>query len=857
MNSFVKPSARTKFGIAAASTAALLVSPLGVLPASASELDVTNCNASGPNSLRGAVTAANAAPGYDTVMILTTEDCTVTVTNTIEINESLTIYNYYGNEFTLTHDSSLTGPVMIIDEADLLSPGGLLDVPPTNVTITGLDFDGQDRATSYAQLEIADSEMNGTVFINNSSFSNAEAGAVDINNANFTTTVYFTDFIDNAVTASGADGGAINTVGELRVNNSYFGFNYAKDDGGAIFSLNAPVTISRSTFSYNSAPLGQGGAVFVDTDVESKLIVDEEYGYSYYAPYALRLNASLFEGNSAYKGGALHVFGRADTYTRATLNNNTFDSNMASVYGGAIYVANTVMMIGAYGPYQGGDYVNASERSLFSSNSALVGGAITAIYADLQIGGTTFEGNSADTGGALAHLYADLSIGASRFDGNAATVSSGAIYAKYLDAARIYSSSFVENVADFAGAIGLAYSRQFSIYSNTFYNNAAGSDFSQVYIYAPSAGSYSIFTNNTVVDTLNANSNSLTFFNVSNNTYIGANIFASTADRGAQIYSGTDAGANLFTYYGTIGTIFAPRSKEATIQAVGVPSRQVSWNELDLQELAEYDAFLGPDVFSQVIPIGPDSAALDLFSLEEGAADALYVPEQFVPWAFYVDGRQGLRFNVDAYEPLAGSALDAGAFEAGARTWFDFDEEEQIPTTPNLSINAVSKPSISAVGDSFSVFGTGLDDVTELFVAGVKVSFRVVSSTELAVTSGALPVGVAEILAIATDGRATFQLGVDVTDTPATTGTPSFWTKNIGNGQVKLYAKNVVGAGKVRFMHNGKEIAWINAVDETDPKLRKAAGAAYLVRTVNLVSGKNRLEITLDGVRVRYTTYTK
>ena len=81
------------------------------------------------------------------------------------------------------------------------------------------------------------------------------------------------------------------------------------------------------------------------------------------------------------------------------------------------------------------------------------------------------------------------------------------------------------------------------------------------------------------------------------------------------------------------------------------------------------------------------------------------------------------------------------------------------------------------------------------------------------------------------------------------------WTKKISDNQVKVYVKNVVGAGKVQIFVNGEELAWINAGDETDRKLRFAQGFNYLVRTVILEPGKNRIEIRLDGERIRFNTY--
>lgn len=82
------------------------------------------------------------------------------------------------------------------------------------------------------------------------------------------------------------------------------------------------------------------------------------------------------------------------------------------------------------------------------------------------------------------------------------------------------------------------------------------------------------------------------------------------------------------------------------------------------------------------------------------------------------------------------------------------------------------------------------------------------------------------------------------------------WTKlQPGGNSVKLYVKDIVGAGKVQFMLGGKEVAWVRAQDESDPKLYFANGFSYLVRTVDLAPGKNRFEILVDGERVFRATY--
>jgi hypothetical protein len=74
---------------------------------------------------------------------------------------------------------------------------------------------------------------------------------------------------------------------------------------------------------------------------------------------------------------------------------------------------------------------------------------------------------------------------------------------------------------------------------------------------------------------------------------------------------------------------------------------------------------------------------------------------------------------------------------------------------------------------------------------------------------------------------------------------------------VKIFAKGVIGAGKVQFLVNGVERAWIRAIDESDPKLRRANGSYYLVRSVKLNKGKNIFEVYQDGERVWRSAYTQ
>ena len=94
-----------------------------------------------------------------------------------------------------------------------------------------------------------------------------------------------------------------------------------------------------------------------------------------------------------------------------------------------------------------------------------------------------------------------------------------------------------------------------------------------------------------------------------------------------------------------------------------------------------------------------------------------------------------------------------------------------------------------------------------------------------------------------------------VADEPA--DVPAFFTKKISATQVKVYAKDIVGIGKVQFLVNDREVAWVRAESTDDPKLRIENSYPYMVRTVTLSPGKNRIEIRVDSDRAWFATYSR
>jgi hypothetical protein len=218
--------------------------------------------------------------------------------------------------------------------------------------------------------------------------------------------------------------------------------------------------------------------------------------------------------------------------------------------------------------------------------------------------------------------------------------------------------------------------------------------------------------------------------------------------------------------------------------------------------------------------------------------------ETYIPSGPYTSGSIHLSGDGDDGDG-EGPGDGGGGDESG-----DVDTD---PVTPNLSITSVSKSTITGSGDSFVVYGSGLGDVTKLMIGDTEVAFSVNPDGTLRVTSPSLAYGQYDLKAISPDGQAVLLKALWVVDTLQF----STWTQRSGDS-IKIYAKTVIGVGKVQFYVDGREIAWVNSVDSTDPKLRTAKGFHYLVRTVDLkVDGsKTRFEVKLNGERVRRNTYT-
>lgn len=173
-------------------------------------------------------------------------------------------------------------------------------------------------------------------------------------------------------------------------------------------------------------------------------------------------------------------------------------------------------------------------------------------------------------------------------------------------------------------------------------------------------------------------------------------------------------------------------------------------------------------------------------------------------------------------------------------------------------VSSLANLNLSA-GEVARVSGARMSGITSVSIAGKSAPATCSERQCEFVVPSDVPAGLQDLVVIGSHGSLTVQDGVRILESETIAGLQTLsFTKRISEVEVKFYAKNIVGAGKVQFFLNGEEIAWVRASSADDPKLRNANGSAYLVRTVKLTQGqKNVLEINVDGVRVKRAAYAK
>ena len=143
------------------------------------------------------------------------------------------------------------------------------------------------------------------------------------------------------------DGGAINSIGNLKVNNCIFTNNYASNNGGAISTLGNS-TINNSKFTNDQSGYG-GGAIYNEgNSTVTNSIFTNNPGYYYGNIWNLGsmiVNNSVFKDTETWFGGGICSFGDI------TVNNSAFINNTGFGAGGGLLNQGTAII-------QSSDFLN-------------------------------------------------------------------------------------------------------------------------------------------------------------------------------------------------------------------------------------------------------------------------------------------------------------------------------------------------------------------------------------------------------------------------------------------------------------------------------------------------------------------
>lgn len=190
------------------------------------------------------------------------------------------------------------------------------------------------------------------------------------------------------------------------VNDATFTGNKAGQNGGAIYNA-GNLDISNTVFKQNHAD-NYGGAIYVNTLLADKTTTSGGI---------TNISDSVFDGNSAYLGGALFVHNG-----ETNIKNSRFTNNSAE-YSGAIFTATSP------------DMILSIENSSFENNTAKGVGAVQAM-AKTTIKNTTFKDNSAtedeDGGGAMfIGAEGQVNLADSVFENNTSATRAGALSTRW------------------------------------------------------------------------------------------------------------------------------------------------------------------------------------------------------------------------------------------------------------------------------------------------------------------------------------------------------------------------------------------------------------------------------------------
>ena len=208
---------------------------------------------------------------------------------------------------------------------------------------------------------------------------------------------------------AGAGGGiSTDSTGKGSMTNVTVFGNEATYGGGANL---ATATVNSTTFEDNVASSGNGGGLNATT---------------------VTIANSTFTNNSAVSGGAAYVYS-------GTITGTTFDSNLATTFGGALS-----QCIGSL----------EVSSSAFTDNTAGSGGAVSSNSSTLKLDAVEMTDNSATNGAGLYAQSTGVSITGSTISTNIAYSYGGAVYGLF-STIKVESSDVSGNSAMYGGAFSM------------------------------------------------------------------------------------------------------------------------------------------------------------------------------------------------------------------------------------------------------------------------------------------------------------------------------------------------------------------------------------------------------------------
>ncbi len=242
-----------------------------------------------------------------------------------------------------------SGPGSLRDAIAVASPGDTIRVQAAGtITLTGGElYIGEDLTIvgpGASQLAISGNHTTRVFEI---------ASGATVSVSGFT--------VENGMSPANFGGAGIFNAGTLNVANCTISGNNTVPgtSGGGILSV-APLTIAGSTISGNSATIGGGiwadnALTMTDSIVDGNSAVQ---GGGIYNGWSLTMTASTVSNNSASDdGGGLYE----QNLLGSAITNSTFSGNVASVFGGAIWIL-------------GGPIPLAIQNSTIANNTAQTGG---------------------------------------------------------------------------------------------------------------------------------------------------------------------------------------------------------------------------------------------------------------------------------------------------------------------------------------------------------------------------------------------------------------------------------------------------------------------------------------------------